>query len=241
MAKTPADSAASDEELAAIAQLVRGSFQTVEDMAQSFIREAIHQGVFPPGQRLNLDRIAATLGVSRMPIRASLRQLEGEGLLRVHAHRGATVAVLSPQEIAEIYELRILLEGYLLERALARLDDSVLAQLEGMVAELEAASNEDLGLSLEKRRAFYQLLYEQADRPRALNQVNQLRGSVGRYLLLQRVVEHHGHEEFLGFLRARDTKLATEWLTHHLEQVSQRLQELVTQAESSTSGATPRR
>ena len=76
MAKIPAsnDATPDSDALAAIATSVRGSFQTVEDMAQSFIREAIHQGIFPPGHRLNLDGIAATLGVSRMPVRASLRQ-----------------------------------------------------------------------------------------------------------------------------------------------------------------------
>ncbi|WP_409371407.1 GntR family transcriptional regulator [Mycolicibacterium murale] len=54
--------------------------------------------------------MAESLGVSRMPVRASLRQLENEGLVQINHHRGATVSVLRPEEINEIYELRILLE-----------------------------------------------------------------------------------------------------------------------------------
>lgn len=215
---------ARDGQLESIAEAVRGPFQTVEDMAQAFIREAIHRGAFPPGQRLNLDEIASILGISRMPVRASLRQLESEGLLRIHPYRGATVSVLAKEEIAEIYEMRVLLECYLLERAISRLDAPTVAMLDSIVAEMEAAP--ELSVGLEKRRSFYQALYTKAERPRALELANQLRGSVGRYLLLQRVDLGHGHDELMGYLRAGDVAAAQEWLTVHLQRVSAALQDM---------------
>jgi DNA-binding GntR family transcriptional regulator len=232
---TPGDGPGADPDaLAAIAASVRGSFQTVEDMAQSFIREAIQQGIFPPGHRLNLDGIAATLGVSRMPVRASLRQLESEGLLQIHAYRGATVSVLRPEEIAEIYELRTVLERYLMERAIERLDDELLDRLEATVDALEASN--DLGSRLDERREFYRLLYERAGRPRALGQVNHLRGAIGRYLLLQRVDEPHGHRDLLGYLRARDTKSAKKWIGKHLKHISRTLESMVADEDPVTDG-----
>lgn len=224
-ANASSTSVADAEVLESIALSVRGSFQTVEDMTQSFIREAIMQGVFPPGQRLNLDSIAALLGVSRMPVRASLRQLESEGLLTISAYRGATVSVLQPKEIAEIYELRIMLELYLLERAMENLDDALLNELQVIVGELETA--EELGVRLERRRCFYETLYARADRPRALAEVNRLRGAVGRYLLLQRVDVHPVHDEFVTYLAERNLAKARAWLAAHLERVSARLQEVV--------------
>lgn len=211
--------------LASIADSVRGTFNTVEDMTQSFIREAIVQGVFPPGHRLNLDLIAATLGVSRMPVRASLRQLEGEGLLQIHRYRGATVSVLRPHEIAEIYELRILLECFLVDNLMPRLDEDFLAELERLVSETE--HSDELSRRLEARREFYQTLYSRADRPRAMAQVNNLRSSVGRYLLLQRVDEHHSHDELMALLRAGDAAAVKAWLTEHLSTVSAKLQQMV--------------
>jgi DNA-binding GntR family transcriptional regulator len=224
------------EKLAAIVDSVRRTFHTVEDMTQSFIREAIVTGVFRPGQRLNLDAIAATLGVSRMPVRASLRQLENEGLIETSPYRGARVSVLAPAEIAEIYELRVLLECYLLEHLMGKLDDALVDELEGIVGQLEGS--DELGQRLERRKAFYQTLYERADRPRALAQVNTLRGSVGRYLLLQRVHEHHGHVDFIGLLRARDLAGAQAWLTAHLQNVSSTLQALdAEEAEADGEGA----
>ncbi|WP_225753455.1 GntR family transcriptional regulator [Actinotalea sp. Marseille-Q4924] len=217
---------ATQGQLSSIAEAVRGPFQTVEDMAQSFIREAIHQGAFPPGQRLNLDEIASILGISRMPVRASLRQLESEGLLRIHPYRGATVSILSAEEIAEIYEMRVLVECYLVERAIPRADEALMERLEAKAAELDSVDPEDLGRGLDVRRELYQMLYEQAGRPRALDLANQLRGSVGRYLLLQRVDPGHGHEVFMGHVHARDVDGAKKWLSSHLLKVSDALQSM---------------
>jgi DNA-binding GntR family transcriptional regulator len=219
--------------LSNIADSVRGTFQTVEDMTQSFIREAIVQGVFRPGQRLNLDTIAGSLGVSRMPVRASLRQLENDGLVRIHPYRGATVSVLRPDEIAEIYELRILLESYLLKLAIEAMDDELVGRLEEIVVDLENA--EELGERLDRRYQLYEQIYLRANRPRALAQVNNLRGAVGRYLLLQRVDEQHSHEELIRHLKNRDAKAATAWLVKHLQKVSARLQAIVASDEKAPS------
>lgn len=228
------DIAESDDALQSIAESVRGSIRTVEDRAQAFIREAIQQGVFPPGHRLNLEKIASALGVSRMPVRAGLRQLESEGLLKIHPHRGATVVVLSAKEIAEIYDLRILLEGYLLELAIARLDDTVLGELAEILEPLEHAP--DPASRLEARKDFYRHLYEIADRPKTVQLVDQLRASVGRYLLLQRVDEHTGHDDFIRILRKRDVPAAQQWLAKHLGRVSSTMQEMVEEAEQVTLG-----
>jgi DNA-binding GntR family transcriptional regulator len=217
----------SGEALAAIAQSVIGSFHTVEAMTETFIRQAILRGVFRPGERLSLDAIAKTLGVSRMPVRASLRQLESEGLVEIQAHRGVTVSSLSAREISEVYELRVVLERYLLERAITNMDPATLAQLTDIIERLEQTESRDERMDL--RHDFYTRLYGVADRPRALAQVNNLRASVGRYLLLQRVEEpllgHHGR--LLEFIRAGDVDGATAWLSSHLEHVADYLSTLV--------------
>lgn len=228
------DTATSPEDLRALAQSVRGSFKTVEEMAQAFIREAIHRGVFRPGERLNLDTIAATLDISRMPVRSSLRPLEAEGLVRIHPHRGATVSVLRREEIAEMYELRTLLESYLIEHALERMDEEALDELEAIAEQLEDAH--DLAPGLDLRQHFYQVLYQHADRPRALQQVNHLRGSVGRYLLLQRFSEHPEHKVFVQYLRSRDADAAKKWLASHLSHVSESLQQMVASESDGDSG-----
>lgn len=200
----------------------RSAITSVEEMTNAFIREAIIQGAFRPGQRLNLDVIAETLGVSRMPVRASLRRLEAEGMVRINRYRGVTVAVLEPAEIAEIYDMRMLLEPYLLKLAIGSLDDAFLDESVLTAAAVEDAR--DPGERYDRRSAMYTKLYERAGRPRVLAQVNSLRGAVGRYRLLHHGDEKHGHGEFVALLRRRDAAAAETWLVAHLAEVSARLQ-----------------
>jgi len=220
-------------DLEAIAVIFRGNFLTVEEMAQSFVREAIMRGVYAPGEKLQQDAIAAILGVSRMPVRAGLRQLETEGLLTIHPRRGATVTTLRSSEIREIYELRILLECYLLARAIPRLSPESLAGLNALVQELEATAATER--SIECRITFYQSLYELAGAPRTLTIASRLRAEVGPYLLLQRVDEHpSGHFGLFAHLEQRDVAGAQRWLRDHLGRVSAKLQELVAASSEKT-------
>lgn len=213
------------QELTAIAESVRGTFQTMEAMVESFVRQAILQGVYKPGERLNQDAIADLLGVSRMPVRASLHQLEAEGLVRIKSHRGATVSVLQRHEIAEIYELRVLIEGHLLKLAIARLSDEDLADLEVFAREVDDQST--MPGRVERRKDFYERLYTLADRPLALAMGRQLRDSVGRYLLMIRADELDPHAGLLVHLQARDQVAAKKWLTDHLLSVSRKIQAAV--------------
>jgi DNA-binding GntR family transcriptional regulator len=219
------------DQLQEVAKDVRGTFHTIEGMTESFIRQAILRGVFRPGERVPQDEIAAALGVSRMPVRASLRPLEAEGLLAIRPHRGAIVASLRREEITELYEMRILLEGYLVERAIAKFGDGDVERLESIAQQLEGS--EELVDRLEARRAFYRALYAFAERPRASAVVEQLRDSVGRYLLLQRVDESTtGHFGLLDYVRNRDQAGAKRWLEEHHRHVSDVLQQHVPEADA---------
>src|SRR5687767_11201338 len=96
--------------------------QTVAGMTLEAIRARILRGVYPEGVPLRQDSIADALGVSRIPVREALRQLEAEGLVTVTPHRGAIVSTLSLAEIEEVFALRAAIESTLLRAALPRLD-----------------------------------------------------------------------------------------------------------------------
>lgn len=66
------------------------------------------------------DALADELGVSRIPIREAFRQLAAEGLVTIHPRHGAVVSLLSPDGIAELFDLRALLEPNLVRRAVPR-------------------------------------------------------------------------------------------------------------------------
>ncbi|MEO8898684.1 MAG: GntR family transcriptional regulator [Candidatus Dormibacter sp.] len=99
------------------------------DQAYDAIRQALVTGDYPAGAHLREEELAATIGVSRTPIREALRRLDAEGILKFVRNRGATVPEWSERDVGEIFELRALLESYSARLAAERIDDDVLARL----------------------------------------------------------------------------------------------------------------
>ena len=66
--------------------------RTTAEFVEATLREAILTGVIAPGTPLRQEDLAETFGVSRMPVREALRQLEARALAEFHPHRGAVVA-----------------------------------------------------------------------------------------------------------------------------------------------------
>jgi DNA-binding GntR family transcriptional regulator len=124
--------------MAAPRQLHRTS--TVDALADALRREIL-DGELAAGSRLRERELCETYGVARHSLRAALRALAAEGLVRIEPHRGARVAELSADDVRWLYELRAALEleaAYLaLERNGGRLPESVhdaLAQLQAACA-----------------------------------------------------------------------------------------------------------
>jgi len=83
---------------------------SVADQVAAILRQRILNGELTPGTQLQEVPTAASLGVSRNTMREATRILSLEGLLKRNAHRGVTVARLSLDDVAEIYQLRHLME-----------------------------------------------------------------------------------------------------------------------------------
>ncbi len=107
--------------------------KTVAMLALERLRERILHGDYPEGAPLRQDALAAELGVSRIPVREALRQLEAEGLVTFSPHVGAVVSSLSLAEIKELFDLRALLESELLRRAIPHMHEDDLARAAGVL------------------------------------------------------------------------------------------------------------
>jgi DNA-binding GntR family transcriptional regulator len=75
------------------------------------LRNAIVRGDLYPGEKLAETRIALQLGVSRTPVREAFKQLQAEGLVSVVSRSGTFVTQLSPEDVAQLYDVREALEG----------------------------------------------------------------------------------------------------------------------------------
>ncbi len=70
------------------------AFRSKKEAVYDTLRNAILQGDLKPGARLVIDKLAAELGVSQIPIREALQQLEGEGFVTIEPYVGVTVSDL---------------------------------------------------------------------------------------------------------------------------------------------------
>jgi DNA-binding GntR family transcriptional regulator len=162
-----------------VPDVLRGR-RTIQEIVAEALRDAIVTGRLKVGARLHQDGIASKLGVSRMPVREALRQLESEGLVVFTPHRRVSVATLSAEELREIYEIRSALEILALDLAVPRLSAKEFARLGMLLAHMDRVT--DPGRWLDLNRTFHGTLYRASGRVRLCALIDSLRGNVERYL-----------------------------------------------------------
>ena len=145
--------------------------EPVEIRVYTQIRQAIMQGQLQPGERLVLDRLAASLGVSRVPVTQALKRLETQGFVTT-ARRGETVVVkLSATDAWELYVLRIRLQPLAARYAAQRLQPDQLAEIERL-AELVAPLSGAERTVMDRR--FHEAIADASGMPRLLQILNNL-------------------------------------------------------------------
>lgn len=133
------------------------------------LRNAILDGRLPCGTAMRQQELASLFGVSRMPVREALRQLEAQSLLHVVTHKGAVVAPLIEDNSAETYALRILLESEALRLSIPLLRQSDIEQADALIDALERETDySEIG---RLNRLFHMALYGKAPNQRLLNLV----------------------------------------------------------------------
>lgn len=103
--------------------------RTLRDQVYDVLLRAIVDRHIKPGERLLLDDLAAQLNVSRTPVRDALSRLAAEELIEPNDGRGFRVTVLNADDLAHLYDLRMMCEQYAVERGTRNLTDGLLASM----------------------------------------------------------------------------------------------------------------
>lgn len=192
------------------------------------LREDILNGVLPPGLQIRQEALAEQYGVSRVPVREALRQLEAEGLVTTELHKGAFVSTRSLQELEEMLDIRIGLETRALKLAIPNLTPKAVAKARKILDTYDRSESphewRDLNLS------FHLALYEPCHRPRLVKMIEDvvlmnshfmrtfISATVGRD---DAQAEHH---EILDACAAGDSVRALALLETHIENTRAALQ-----------------
>jgi DNA-binding GntR family transcriptional regulator len=184
------------------------------------LRSAILDGRLPCGTALRQQDLADLFGVSRMPVREALRQLEAQELLSVTTHKGAVVAPLIQGDATETYELRILLESEAMRQSIPLLTSADHALAAGYIEALE--TQHDYSEIGRLNRLFHMALYSKAPNKRLLRLVEDGLNEEERFLRFNLEamglgkLSQEDHRAMLHAVIERDVELSVKLLTHHL-------------------------
>lgn len=193
---------------------------TAYEQAYHFLRERIRDGRFGGGDRIKAEDIAVQLGVSRMPVREAIRQLDSEGLLTIRPNRGAVVTRLSRDEVRELFEMRAVLEGLVMRRAVERFDEDSFDELELRLVRLGRAGN-DPDQWIERHSDFHDYICLRSGSQRLFAEVQRLRTAVEPYLRMTLVTPLAGgavaeHRKLIDALRSGDPQSAENTMRDHV-------------------------
>ncbi len=207
---------------------------TAQEVVLKELRSALASGVLMPGQQLVQEDLAEELGVSRVPIRESLKILEGEGHVTYHPNRGYFVTELSATDLAELYRIRELLEEEALTRAVAEVSDADLKDIEEILKEVNAAAaSGDVDALTQANRAFHLSIIELSGMNRLSRLIRQLWDASDIYRTVYFREESNRerifaeHQEIFRALQARDAHALIKAQNHHREQAVQVLNTVI--------------
>lgn len=149
------------------------------DYIADALRRAINSGQLGDGAQLNQVDLASHFGVSRVPVREALRELQAEGLIESRAHRLSSVRGTDPSRLVEVFSLRALIEGWLVERAVPNIDAETVAAAREINERLRNERHHPSWLEL--NRDFHALLFRAANAEEGLTLLEPLRMRSERY------------------------------------------------------------
>ncbi|MBE7370108.1 GntR family transcriptional regulator [Ramlibacter pallidus] len=194
--------------------------RTTSSAVTQLLRQSLDHGRWAAGAPLRQEEIAAELGVSRVPVREALFQLQAEGLLEMVPNKGMYVRTVSPADLRELFRLRWLIEADVLAEAVPLHDASSINRVETIQAALDKAHS--VADWLAGDREFHEALYAPAQRPESMVIVRRLRYLVDRFYFTRLKPStraqgwHQEHHALIRALRKRDAKAASRVLQEHL-------------------------
>ena len=185
------------------------------------LREDILNGVLPPGLQVRQEALAEQFGVSRVPVREALRQLEAEGLIRSELNKGAFVSSRSLDEVEEMLDIRIGLEVRALKLAMPNITPEVIQKAKKILAAYDRSNDpqewRDLNL------AFHMTLYSPCARQRLIKMIEDVVLVNYRFLrtyistTVGQVGPQTDHHQILEACADGDSRRALRLLESHIE------------------------
>ncbi|SEJ79280.1 GntR family transcriptional regulator [Achromobacter sp. NFACC18-2] len=191
------------------------------------LRYEILTGALPAGTPLKQDALATRFQASRIPVREALRQLETEGLVAYHLNRGAVVIRMDVDQICELLDIRIALEGYAVRAAVPNMGRADLDALEAILREYDEADSVPRWAELNRR--FHLALCAPSNNTRLRRLIEEYGLNTDRYTheMMSMATGKDGpqsdHYRILEACRKQDGALAARLVEEHINETKKNL------------------
>lgn len=198
------------------------SAKTMRQKVYERLRDKIISAEILPGESISLRDLAEKFGVSLMPVREALWQLESEKIIVVESNKRIRVNSLTAKEMEEALRLRIMLESVAAERACDLMAESDIPKLRRLVENMEA-SKERPKIFMRRNTQFHFTIYALADSPLLSEIIERLWARVGPYVYSYVIGKQDlsrsmsSHWEIFEGLAARDKRRIGQGLREDLE------------------------
>jgi DNA-binding GntR family transcriptional regulator len=199
--------------------------RTASEYVAESLRAAIQAGKLADGSELNQVALAEHFGVSRVPVREAMRQLQAEGWISARPHHRAVVVALGRDRILEIFDLRTLLETHLLTKSIPMIGEQRISRLQRLCDQMDKIDDHQRWLAA--NRAFHRELYEDSGARTTIELVEQMSAQVERYVRARGEGVERGseavaeHRLILTAVRNRDVREACRLIEAHIEHTRQ--------------------
>ncbi len=115
--------------------------KSLKEQAFDKLKELIITGALEPGELQNEKRLAEALGVSRTPVREALLELSREGMVAFVPGKGVEICKLTTQQVREVFEIRRIIEGYVIKKITTRLTEADIKEIDKNISNQEKMLN----------------------------------------------------------------------------------------------------
>lgn len=205
------------------------SHQNINERIYQILLSRIVSQDFAPGEKLNVPEIAHALQVSRTPVKDAVNRLAAEGLVDIVPRKGTSVARITADSIRELIQVRLMMEVFAGELAVARVTDEDVDRMEELVNSLEQFIDGDqytdypafLQIDTQLHMGFFHLagnslllkLYENIHQRLQVVRAYQIAPGVAR----EAEKTHREHLDIVAAFRARDAAALKAAITEHVQ------------------------
>ncbi|MDM8533740.1 GntR family transcriptional regulator [Clostridiaceae bacterium HSG29] len=214
------------------------NYKPLGNIVYDSLKESILNGSLKPGERLMESKIADDLGVSRTPVREAIRKLEKEKYVKMVPRKGAYVEDLTKEDILEVIEIRVVLEGLAAELAARNITDEMKEKMKENVRKFNLASCKvDREELIVLDEVFHNMIYIASGNTKLNEIVKELQDQFQRFRLsyfnefdsYNRLTD--SHNKLFNAISNGDSSKAKEYAIAHIEEIKKNLIEWKTEHE----------